>query len=413
MANLYKPTFLQPQNVEIDMANNQMFSCQVNGTVITTYRIKLYRVDTSALLYDTTTITLPSPLYDKDILTHTISGGTITYRGQIKWTIEVGNGTSTLTSSETPFWNWSDPVYTMTVPATITTKSYQFTAAYSQAQSISILKFKFIWYDDNDVILQDAGWIYSADTKYTFDGFITGNDYKVESIAVDEYNYSVSTGKQTFTVLYPAPAVLMTPDAVQYDATSFVDVNWSKAVSIPGYTTGTYQFVDDFLVPGNHGLHLDSGSTIYWNVDIPIDFTGTFVLQLAPMWDTDVSYDQNAKVVFNEQIYISLTNGNMGNFPDLSPTDWVQNNFDGLICQLHGTSQLYQVGYTIDSFYFAINGVQFDLKYLPITINPFLVAMRPTRIYVKYWEVFNTWEKISNITWQQAILKTWEEIKYQ
>ena len=416
---IYKPSFLSPSNVERDMSLNQVFSAQCNGTVITQFQIKIYRVDTSALLFDTTMLPLGTPLYDKSTLSYIIPANSITYTGSVKWTITMSNGSTALTSAETAFWSYTNPTYIITqpasFPATVTSKSQQFIATYSQTQGIDIQSFRWILYDVDNVVLQDTGEIFSADTQFTFNGFITGQTYSIESIATNIYNFSVSTGLQTFSVVYSAPGVLMTPDATEHDDTSFVDVNWSRAVSIPGHTTGTYQFVDDFLVDGNHGLHLDNGSTIYWDVDIPVDFTCTFVLQISPAWDSAVTYMTNDKVLHNDNMYISLIDNNLCNPPDISPADWaiIPGGFNGMICQLDGLTQSLQVSYDFNVFNFMISGILFDVKSLAMGVNPFLVAIRPTGIYVQYWEVYNTWGDVDSVLWVAAGLETWKQIKYQ
>lgn len=375
MSSLYRSTFLSPSNTEIDMNNNQIFSAICNGTTITTYRIVIRKMD-NTLLYDTGTITLGSPLYDKETLIHTITGGTVTYKGEVKWVLTVGNGSTIADSNEIPFWNFTIPAYTMTVPATITTKSYEFVATYSQLEGVSMQRFKFIWYDDSDEILQDSDWIYSANTRYTFDGFITGETYKVESVVTTEYNLEVTTGKKTFDILYSEPNLIIKPDVTTNNYrcdcadTSEVDVSWAEAVKIDGHSTGSINYVPDFIYEGDYGLHLSSGATVYWDVDIPLDFTCTFVLQLST-------------------------------------------GFTGVFCKLTDIGVEYSVGYDGNAFYFDNNGIIGYGLVHPITINPFLVAIRPTDIYVRYLDILNTWGDLITKTWGDLVADTWEEIKYK
>ena len=127
------------------MANNQDFTCQVNGSVITDYQIVIKKVSDNTTLYDSTKITPATPLYDKETLTHTITGGTVTYRGSCKWTITTYSGVATATTTETLFYNQTIPTLTFSPSATITSKLYDFTATYTQTESIALKRFKFIF----------------------------------------------------------------------------------------------------------------------------------------------------------------------------------------------------------------------------------------------------------------------------
>jgi len=364
---LYRPTFLKPQNISIDMSQDYDFTAQVNGTTITSYRLRIFRIDNNALLHDTGTIALLTPLYDRDILQHTVVADTITYKGALKWILTASNSSTSADSAETPFWNWSTPSYTMIVPPTIGEKEYEFVATYSQAQGVNISKFKFIWYDSSDNILADSDWIYSANTKYTFDGFLNGQTYSVESIVETEYNVQVSTGKHVFDIDYDEPSFIIVPDANVNNKDSSVQIDWAGAVQIPGDVTGTYDYVEDFLVDGNWGLHLHDSSSISWDVAIPMNFTATFIIQL-PV------------------------------------------GFTGVFCKL---GDEYEVGYTGDRFFFKHNGTEEYGLPFPITINPFIIAIRPTDVYVRYLDVFNTWNDIKHKTWTQLTSETWKSVKYK
>jgi len=52
--------------------------------------------------------------------------------------------------------------------------------------------------------------------------------------------------------------------------------------------------------------------------------SGIFQFVFRPEFDVNVSYLIDAKVIFDEKHYISLTDNNIGNNPDVSPGDWSQ-----------------------------------------------------------------------------------------
>ncbi len=58
---LFLPTLLSPNSVSIDATLNNIFLWQPNGDQMTSYKILIYRNDTSVLVYDSTQITSSVP----------------------------------------------------------------------------------------------------------------------------------------------------------------------------------------------------------------------------------------------------------------------------------------------------------------------------------------------------------------
>jgi len=286
------------------MASNQDFTCQVNGTSITDYQIIIYKVSDNSTLYDSTKITLSPSLYDKDTLTHTITGGTVTYRGAVKWTITTYSSALYATTTETLFYNQTIPTLTFSPPATITSKFYDFTATYAQTESIALKRFKFIWATSAGVEIEDSGWFYSSNIHYQFDGFTNGVSYKVKCIIENQLGVEIDSGYKSFTTTYSTqPSLILVPTVTLLASSSAIKVDWSGAFQALGVVTGTSSYVDDFLITGNHGLQLDDSSLIDFTVAIPIDFTAMVVYQ------PDATFTSGIMVRLGSDYDIGYTDG--------------------------------------------------------------------------------------------------------
>lgn len=349
---VYLPTFLVPSvGQSIDFTQSQNFSAQVNGLVITHYQIRIYNNSTNALLYDIGKLALSPNLYDKQILSHTVPANSVTNGLELKWTLQVWENTSTVTSREIYFKGYGNPTFSVTIPETINSKTYEFVGVYSHPQNVNIKRFQFKIYDSSNNVLENSGDIYSANTKYKPKNisFINGNTYKVEGICEDINGVIVSSGIKTFSVDYPRPSLSIVPDATVNHKTSGVIVKWSKAIQKNGTVVGTYSYVNNFISQGNKGLLIDASSNLSYMVDIPKDFT--------------------VQVIYR---------------PEMGFTS-------GIMVELDSS---YKVGYEQGRFYFKNNGT--EVYSLPISLpsNLFMIVMRSQDVLIIQNNIILSWLKI-------------------
>jgi len=281
----YRPSFLSPESIAISGSQNNDFSCQVNvsGETVVDYRLKILTM-ANVSVYDTGTATPTTNLYDKDRLYHTVPSGTLTNGNQYKWIMTTNPSSATpVYSKETPFWAYSYPTVVFnSTPTTITAKSYNFTCTYTQAQSVPFAKWKMVWYDVANTIIEDSGWSYSGNISYTFDGFLDTESYKVKCFVESQLGTLIDTGYYQFLVDYASPNLNIVPDAILIPEVGAVDVRWGRAVQITGsYTGATPTYISNFMVTGNNALSLASASdTVYFdNLAIPTGSTIKFVWQ--------------------------------------------------------------------------------------------------------------------------------------
>jgi len=284
---------MSPNGNALDFASATTFSSQVNGSLITHYQDLIYRVDTSATLYDSTKLAVTPNLYDKDTLTKTISGGTITYTGSVKWTRTLWNGIAFATSKEVQFYSASTPTASLTVSSPITSKSNLFTTVYTQAESVAVESYQYFLYDSSSVLIDQSDVIYSQKLTYTFTGFLDASTYYVRCVITNIYGQIVDTGLIIFTVDYVQPNVYFTPEIGLNQDTSGVTLDLANIVQITGTSSGTILYIDPYLIANNAGLNIADGSSyVEFVVDIPSTFTQTVIFNpVGFMSGVIISYD--------------------------------------------------------------------------------------------------------------------------
>jgi len=279
----YRPSYLYPDGNAINPSTANTFTCQINasGDTVSSAQLKIMKLD-NTLIYTSSTPVSPV-LSDKETLSIVIPASTMTAGTQYKWTVSPNYTSATpVISKETQFFAYSNPTLVFSsTPTTVTTKSREFQLIYTQAQSVAPKKWKMIWYDSLGEVLEDSGWIASGNLKYTFDGFISGNTYSVKGFLENQVGFLVETASYIFTVSYSQPTLNVRSSITVNNDTSVITSRWINAVQLEGVVTGGYNYVNNFLATDYIALHLNSGSDILFDVDIPLNFSATFLIQVA------------------------------------------------------------------------------------------------------------------------------------
>lgn len=279
----YRPSYLYPDGNAINPSVNNTFTCQVNasGSTVTSAQLKIYTL-TNSLIYTASTPISPA-LSDKETLSMIVPSGTLTAGTQYKWTISPNYTAATpILSKETQFYAYSAPTLVFSAtPASITAKSHEFVLVYTQAQSVAPKRWKIIWYDSNSEILEDSGWSTSGNLKHTFDGFSSGSSYSVKGFLENQVGTLIETALYSFTVTYAQPTLNVRSNISINNETSVITSSWTQAIQVAGTPTGTYEYVPNFLVTDNIALHLNTSANVLFNVNIPLNFTAKFLIQVA------------------------------------------------------------------------------------------------------------------------------------
>lgn len=136
-------------------------------------------------------------------------------------------------------------------------RQYTFVGHYAQAQNVSIKYHNWSLYNANtNVLIEETDDIYNSNIKYTFDGFITGIQYKVVLHIETQDGVQVSVDK-VFNVLYSSPEVIDSPLVTLNSEHNAAKLYYNIVkVSYPTIN-GEYEFTD------NNTLHIKSGDLTY------------------------------------------------------------------------------------------------------------------------------------------------------
>lgn len=281
---LFQPTYIQPSeqwgigNGTIDATQDLVVKWQVNGnSAMTAYRITIYDNDVnSTQKYTTGKITNNCPFYpikydgSIELFSHTITSAQLSTSG-----ITNGNNykivitqwwsaNDYVTQSSASIFNTRNmPTLTInTIPSPVTQRAYSFTANYSQTQGDALNWARWQIVDANDNIILDTQNIYgTSQLQCDYDGFFTGQTYKIKCTIQTESGIEVSTGWVTFTVSYQTAELA---SGLQADCTadkSCVSLDWGAATYIPATEVGSGEIKSD------HGRYysMSSGDGIYWD----------------------------------------------------------------------------------------------------------------------------------------------------
>ena len=345
---LFQLTYVLPSDQSgggagtIDVTKDIDVSWQVNGASgMVAYQIVIMQNDTaSTQVYTTGKVTLDEPFYGVDYngnvqyfsVSLTSPAGMVNgYANGYKMVITQwwSDTESVAQTSASYFITRSEPTLTLdNLPETVTTRTGEFTATYSQAQgdTLNWFRWRIAEYGEVDDPLKDTGYIYGTeDIRVDYDGFFSGTEYMIRCQIETQNGVTADTGWQQFNVEYTTTEQRGLVAACRASGRSAVLVNWSEATYILGTADGDYSISDSQLaLPGGSSVTWDtvSGSqmsfsrpwTIAWRgkpTALPItvwEMTGsegeTFSLTISA---TQITITRNGDVIYTFAPGMSFT----------------------------------------------------------------------------------------------------------
>lgn len=277
---LYQPTNIFPSSFAgvgggvVDVTQSLTVSWQVNGSsAMTAYQIKIYENTTaSKLVYNSDRVNLQHPFYgmtstgDVNYFQVTIPANRLTnlsngFSSGYKMLItQWWNGGSIQQLSPSFFLTRTNPAVTVSVPATVTSRSVTFTGSYTQAQGDTLdwFRWELALQDDPESPIEDSGYIYGTeDIQVTYDGLFTNTAYSVRLTIQTENGVQATTGWQNFTAQYDVSDMKGYVDACVSPLEGVI-IQWPRISYINGKPSGPHQ-----LTGGQ--LRLPAGSSITWD----------------------------------------------------------------------------------------------------------------------------------------------------
>ena len=277
---LYQPTNIFPSSFAgvgggvVDVTQPLTVSWQVNGSsAMTAYQIKIYENTTaSKLVYNSDRVNLQHPFYgmtstgDVNYFQVTIPANRLTNlyngfsSGYMMLITQWWNGGSIQQLSPSFFLTRTNPAVTVSVPATVTSRSVTFTGSYTQAQGDTLdwFRWELALQDDPESPIEDSGYIYGTeDIQVTYDGLFTNTAYSVRLTIQTENGVQATTGWQNFTAQYDVSDMKGYVDACVSPLEGVI-IQWPRISYINGKPSGPHQ-----LTGGQ--LRLPAGSSITWD----------------------------------------------------------------------------------------------------------------------------------------------------
>ena len=291
---IFSPTNLIPSVLNgvnsIDAEQDNIFSAQLNGnSKVVKYRLIICLNDAqSTIVYSTGLKVLDTPIYpvnyigEAQRLNITIPFNSGMVNGnEYKYTLEIFDDAMSVISAEELFKALKTPTLQLTVPATLSHKSYEFVGIYTQDDGIAIKSF--VWQLKNNTtgaVIKQTDEVYSQDLRFFYDGFLTDNQYNIRLTVINQEGMTLDTGDIVFNVEYEMfPISGYVKVEKEKDA---LKVLWSP-VLVVGKTAGSTEYITDFPSIGKTSLHIPKDAKVFYDTineqKMSISGDSTYVLK--------------------------------------------------------------------------------------------------------------------------------------
>ncbi len=248
-----------------------------NNETQDSYQVIVYLVDDDSISHDSGVITSSAEFYD--VPASTLPQGNIYF-----FTVQVVSGAITRTSRIPEKFKTLNPP-TLTIDSIgVVGQFYDFTATYTQTQSVEVKTYQFNLYDNNDVLIPAGDLKFGQTLSQTFIGFANGVPLKVDVTVTNQDEVVITSPRVTFTPSYvipvDAPEIIVTGEPTK----SGNQIDWTDIVVLTGQVDGNFAYV-----PGKFNLGLElTNACLQWDLSsfqIPRNFTSVFWVKLDPTHD--------------------------------------------------------------------------------------------------------------------------------
>jgi len=342
---LFYPLAVYPQSGDvIDPTEEVTFKWQVQGTSsCVAYQLLIYDINNTAI-YAGSKTTLPTPLYNGEILEIKIAAnGTncVVGNGYKQRLLMYYDSTNYVTSQgDILFYARTTPAVTLNIPTTLphNLQYYTFTFTYTQSENTPIKSYKYVLYDSNMNTLDTYEKVGTSKTDYYVDGLVSGQSYYIQVTVINQEDVIIISDLREIQVEYRIASLAISPLAVNNKGKNAVDLSYvvSQIIGSPSRDTG-YEFVEDFIYQNYNGVHILDNNYISFTVNIDSHFTA----------------------YFDFKRYSTYT----GN----------------IITLVDKNSNTYILSYNGSNYIYSINGVETVYSPTPYMGNYFTVVLQPTR----------------------------------
>ena len=217
---IQRPYNVSIQGLTIDGNLANTISWSISGSISTAFAITIQKNSDNTVVYSLSKTTSYAVSY-------TLPANTLTNGLQYKITIQVWDeNNNTATSDPVIFQTSSTPVVTINTIGTVGNSSNNFTANYSQAESLSIKSWSAFLYDSNNNLLGKSDLQTTTTLQYIFYGLENGKSYFVEFQATSTLGLVGTSGKISFNVSYASPNLTTNLTAENVDNAG-IQLSWN------------------------------------------------------------------------------------------------------------------------------------------------------------------------------------------
>lgn len=185
----------------IDAKESNIITWSLSGDISVFFQVKIYKNSDNSLVYDSTKISSYAQSFT--LPTNTLANG-----NEYKIQVTVWNDKNeSATSDYVVFQTSSRPVVTVDSIPVVRSSSYNFSANYSQAESVPIQSWIAYLYDSNKVKIAQSPIKTTSTLEYIFTDLQSEKDYYIEFQVTSEKTLVGTSGLIKFSVLYTRPLV--------------------------------------------------------------------------------------------------------------------------------------------------------------------------------------------------------------
>jgi len=156
---------------------------------------------------------------------------------------------------------------------TIISKQYNFLGSYTQSEGVGWKYYKWNLYNSSDVLVATSGTESSGEINFNFDGLLKDTNYKIELIIENQEGIIISSGKQSFDVVYAETKLLTKPGLELLTDKNAIKVYWEQPFVNLNEVTGVdlpyYDYLDNEPFIGTQSINMHIGSELVYNISTP------------------------------------------------------------------------------------------------------------------------------------------------
>lgn len=269
---IQKPYNISIKGITIDANESNEVSWKVSGDISNAYKVDIYTTE-NVLVWSSNKIT-------SFALKHTVPAATLTNGNEYRIKITIYNeANESATSDGDIFQTSSRPVVTLDTIGTVGSFSYNFSATYTQAESVPIRNYVFYLYNDDQERIDFSSIKTTLPIEYLFGGLQSESDYYIEVQATSTKGLIGTTGIVPFSVFYFRPKMNVNLEGKSVE-NGGLELSWF-VTQIIGETDGA-PFIN------NEKIDTSNGKKVWF--DEGFDIPGNFSLKL---WIENVPSKKN------------------------------------------------------------------------------------------------------------------------